>query len=113
MNKRIALIMVSVLVFAAPVALAARGGGKGNDPAPGSCTVSGNLVQVSGLPTNQVINFMLTDSSGTTGWVLGYTWDGTFATKVPAPNGPTTYQFTSRTWGNDGKNYTVFASCSA
>jgi hypothetical protein len=60
-----------------------------------------------------VINFILTDSSGTTGWVLGYTWDGTLATNVPAPNGPTTYQFTSRTWGNDGKNYTVFAGCSA
>jgi hypothetical protein len=94
-------------------ALAGRGGGKGNDPAPSACTVNGNTVTGAGLPTDQVINFMVSNASGTTGWVLGFTWDGTFSVSVPAPSGPTTYQFVSRTWGNDGKNYTVFASCSA
>jgi hypothetical protein len=116
MNKRAALIMLTVaaLVFAVPSALAGKGGTKGNnDAASASCSASGTLVHASGLPTDQVINFMLTDSSGTTGWVLGYTWDGTFNTTVPAANGPTTYQFVSRTWGNDGSHYTIFASCSA
>jgi hypothetical protein len=115
MNKRIPLIMLSIaiLVFAVPSALAGRGGTKGNDPARSSCSASANLVQASGLPTDQVINFLITDSSGTTGWVLGYTSDGTFATSVPTPNGPTTYAYVSRTWGNDGSKYTIFASCSA
>ena len=115
MNKKIALIMVSVavLVFAVPSALAGKGGVKGNAQATNSCLVTGGTVQASGLPTDQVVNFMVTDSSGTTGWVLGYTWDGTFSTAVPAANGPTSYEFVSRTSGPDGKNYTVFASCSA
>jgi hypothetical protein len=115
MNKKIALIMLSVavLVFAVPSALAGRGGGKGNAQAASSCSATGGTVQASGLPTNQVINFMFTDAGGTTGWVLGYTWDGTFTTAVPAADGPTAYEFVSRTTGNDGKNYTVFASCSA
>ena len=115
MKKQIALIVLSVvvLVFAVPSALAGKGGVKGNAEATSSCSATGGTVQGNGLPTDQVINFMVTDSSGTTGWVLGYTWDGTFATNVPAANGPTTYQFVSRTWGNDGSHYTVFASCSA
>jgi hypothetical protein len=115
MKKQIALIVLSVaiLVFAVPSALAGKGGVKGNAQVTSSCSAAGSTVQASGLPTDQVINFMLTDSSGTTGWVLGYTWDGTFTTSVPAANGPTTYEFVSRTSGNDGSHYTVFASCSA
>ncbi|MDQ1457025.1 MAG: hypothetical protein QOH28_2645 [Actinomycetota bacterium] len=31
---------------------------------------------------------------------------------MPAQNGPTTYQFVSRTWGPYGTRYTVFAACS-
>jgi hypothetical protein len=114
-NKSIALILLSVaiLVFAVPSALAGKGGAKGNAPAANSCLVTGGTVQASGLPTDQVINFMISNSSGTSGWVLGYTWDGTFSANVPTPNGPTTYEFVSRTWGNNGSNYTVFASCSA
>ncbi len=115
MNKKIGLIALSiaVLAFAAPSALAGKGGVKGNAQAASSCSVAGGTVQATGLPTDQVINFMLTDSSGTTGWVLGYTWDGTFSTSVPAANGPTGYAFVSRTSGSDGSKYTVFASCSA
>ena len=115
MNKRIALIALAVaaLAFAVPSALAGKGGGKGNAQTTNSCSASGGTVQAAGLPTDQVINFMLTDSSGTTGWVLGYTWDGTFSTSVPAPNGATSYAFVSRTYGSDGSKYTVFASCSA
>jgi hypothetical protein len=114
-TKQIALIIISaaVLVFAVPSALAGKGGVKGNAQAAGSCLATGGTVQASGLPTDQVINFMVSDSSGTNGWVLGYTWDGTFTASVPAANGPTTYEFVSRTWGTDGSKYTVFASCSA
>ena len=77
-----------------------------------SCTVSGPVVAASGLPTDQVINFMVNDDAGTWGWVLGFTADGTWSVAVPATNGPTTYQFVSRTWGPNGTHYTVFASCS-
>jgi hypothetical protein len=76
-----------------------------------SCSVSGNLVSATGLPTDQVINFMLTDSSGTTGWVLGQASDGTAYVTVPDQHGPTTYAFVSRTWGANGSKYNVFASC--
>jgi hypothetical protein len=114
-TKQIALIMFSVaaLAFAVPSALAGKGGVKGNAQASSTCLATGGTVQATGLPTDQVVNFMVTDSTGTNGWVLGYTWDGTFTTTVPAANGPTTYEFVSRTWGTDGSKYTVFASCSA
>ena len=79
---------------------------------PASCTVSGSVVAASGLPTDQVINFLVNDNAGTWGWVLGFTTDGAWSTSVPAANGPTTYQFVSRTWGPNGTHYTVFASCS-
>jgi hypothetical protein len=75
------------------------------------CTVSGGTVSATGLPTDQVINFMVTDASGTSGWVLGFTPDGTWSVAVPAPNGATTYEFVSRTFGSNGSKYTVFASC--
>jgi hypothetical protein len=81
-----------------------------------ACTVSstagGNVVQAGGLPTDQVINFMITDASGTWGFVLGYTPDGDWSVNAPAPNGPTTYEFVSRTYGPNGSKYDVFASCS-
>jgi hypothetical protein len=70
-------------------------------------------VQATGLPTDQVINFMVTDSSGTNGWVLGYTPDGTWSVNVAMPTGQTTYEFVSRTYGPNGSKYTVFADCSA
>jgi hypothetical protein len=58
------------------------------------CGVDG-VVTGSGLPTNEVVNFMVTDTSATTGWVLGYTWDGTFSVRVPATSAPTTYEFSA------------------
>jgi hypothetical protein len=79
---------------------------------PASCSVSGNVVSATGLPTGEVINFMVTDASGTRGWVLGFTDDGTWNVYVPAPDGATTYEFASRTWGPNGSKYDVFASCS-
>ena len=52
------------------------GGGGGNSTARGSCTASENVVAATGLPSGEVINFMVTDASGTWGWVLGITGDG-------------------------------------
>jgi hypothetical protein len=65
-----------------------------------------------GLPTDQALNFMVTDASGSWGWVLGFTDDGTWSVAVSAPNGAATYEFVSRTWGQNGSKYTVFAGCS-
>ncbi len=109
MLRRIALAALVALAVAVP---AAQAGGRKpvSDP---PCTVSGNVVSATGLPTDQVINFMVTNSSGTTGWVLGFTADGNWSVNVPASSGPTTYQFVSRTWGPNGSKYTVFSSCSA
>ena len=92
------------------------GGGKGqgkNDPVSADCSFSNNVVTVTGLPVWTVINFLITDSSGGNGWVLGMTDDGTWAQSVPAPTGPTTYQFISSTWGPNGSKYSVYATCSA
>jgi hypothetical protein len=82
-----------------------------NAASTGTCSLSGSVVSATGLPTDQLINFMLTDASGTSGEVLGYTSDGTWNVSVPAPSGPTTYAFVSRTWGPSGSKYDVFASC--
>lgn len=104
-------LIVLVAVFAAP-ALAGKGGNHGSpSTAAASCQVSDGVVTASGLPTDEVVNFMLTDASGTTGWVLGFTWDGTFSVRVPAASSPTKYEFVSRTWGPGGSRYTVFAAC--
>jgi hypothetical protein len=116
------IIAVLALAIAAP-AIADKGGhghggggggaGGGDPTAPSSsCSVTGNVVTGTGLPTDQVLNFMVTDSSGTWGWVLGYTDTGTWDVAVPAATGSTTYEFVSRTSGPSGSKYTVFASCS-
>lgn len=118
------IIAVVALAIAAP-AIADKGGngngngnggngnGGGNLNAAAACTASRAVVEATGLPTGEVINFMFSDSSGTWGWVLGVTYDGTASASVPTANGPTTYEFVSRTRGSDGSRYTVFASCSA
>lgn len=120
------IIAVVALAFAAP-AFSGKGGngnGSGNSggggggsgdvtPPSGSCTVNGNVVAGSGLPNWTLMNFMVTDASGATGWVLGYTDDGTSAVSVPERNGATTYEFASKTWGPSGAKYDVFATCSA
>jgi hypothetical protein len=96
------LFAMAVTVLAAPPSRSA-----------GSCSVDGTVVTATGLPTDQVVNFMVTDGSGTDGWVLGTTWEGTWAVSVPTRNGWTKYEFASRTWGKNGAKYRVFASCAA
>lgn len=123
--RHITLIVTALaLVIAAP-AIAGKGGnpgggngngggGGGNITTPsGACSASGGVVTGTGLPADQVLNFMVTDSTGTWGWVLGYSDTGTWPVAVPSPNGATTYEFASRTWGPDGSKYSVFATCSA
>lgn len=104
-----------VIILALPVTALAGGkhGSGGGAPTAAGCTVSGSVVQATGLPAGQLINFMISTSTGTTGWVLGYTDDGTWTVSVPVPSGPTTYQFVSATSGPNGSKYTTFASCSA
>lgn len=107
------LTLVFSSVATVPSLASAAPSGPRHDSSTVSCTVAGNVVNASGLPTAEVINFFITDTSGTVGWVLGTTSDGNWSVTVPARSGPTTYQFASRTWGPDGSKYTVYASCSA
>lgn len=107
--------MLTVLALAAAPALAGRGGngnGHWNEQVAGSCTVEDNAVHATGLPTDEVVNFLVTDANGTWGWVLGFTDLGTWSVPIPAHDGPATYEFVSRTWGPNGSKYDVFASCS-
>lgn len=109
------MVAVLALAFAAP-ALSGKGGngnGNANREPTGSCTVDGNVVHGTGLPTWTVMNFMVTDSNGTSGWVIGFTSDGTRSIDVPDRDGPTTYEFAGETYGKDGAKYDVYASCSA
>jgi hypothetical protein len=119
------IIAVLALAIAAP-AIAGKGNGNGNGgggsggggngnnvTASGSCSVDGNVVYGTGLPNWTLMNFMVTDSSGTSGWVLGYTDDGTLNVAVPDRTGSTTYEYAGVTYGKDGTKYAVFASCSA
>jgi hypothetical protein len=101
------IVAIAVLGVSIPVAEA-----RPRAASAASCTVLGSVVAASGLPTDQVINFLVTDNAGTWGWVLGFTTDGAWSVSVPATNGPTTYQFVSRTWGPNGTHYTVFVTCS-
>jgi hypothetical protein len=114
MKRSILIVLLGASLFlAATPALAGKGGSHSNDPAQPSCSASGGLVQASGLPQDQLINFMISDASGTSGWVLGMTSDGSWSVNVPAASGATTYAFVSRTWGPNGSKYTTFATCSA
>ena len=117
-------LLIASLTFGliAGTTLAAKGGnggGNGNGGNPhaasvaGSCSVDGTTVSGTGLPTDEVLNFMVTDASGTWGWVLGFSGDGRWTESVPPRSGPTTYEFVSRTWGPHGSHYNVFASCSS
>jgi hypothetical protein len=81
--------------------------------AQGSCAVDGNLVSATGLPTYEVLNFFVTDASGTHGHVLGITWEGWWDVTVADRTGPTTYEFAGRTYGKNGSKYDVYASCTA
>jgi len=107
------LIVLLAFGLVAGTTFAAKGGNGGNpNRQAASCQVDGDVVSATGLPTDEVINFMVTDEDGTWGWVLGFTWEGTWSVTVPERSGPTTYEFVSRTWGPDGSKYTVFSSCS-
>ena len=106
-----ALITLLVFGLIAGTALA-KGTGKGNrDALP--CEVTGNTVSAGGLPTDEVINFMITDAAGKRGWALGISGGDYWSVQVPDRAGPTTYEFVSRTFGNNGERYRVFATCSA
>lgn len=108
------LIVLLAFGLIAGTAFAAKGGNGANpNREAATCQVDGTVVSTTGLPTYEVINFMVTDSSGTTGWVLGITWEGWWTLTVPARSGPTTYEFVSRTYGRDGSKYTVFSTCTA
>jgi hypothetical protein len=107
--------LITLLMFGliAGTTFAAKGGNGGNPNRDAvTCQIDGNVVSTSGLPTYEVINFMVTDSSGTTGWVLGITWEGWWTLAVPERAGPTTYEFVSRTYGPNGTKYQVFSTCS-
>jgi hypothetical protein len=116
------IISVLALAVAAP-AIAGKGGvpgGNGSGSGGGSghvttgsgaCTVDGDVINGTGVPNWTLMNFMVTDSSGT--WVIGYTDDGTRSIDVPVRTGQTTYEFTGVTYGKDGAKYDVFATCSA
>lgn len=106
-------VLIGALALATTPALAERGGnGNGNThTASASCSVSDGVVSAVGLPTDEVVNFLITDDSGIWGWVLGMS-DGTWSVDVPPANGSTSYAFVSRTWGPNGSKYNVFASCS-
>ena len=108
----VGLVMLLVLTG---VAMAGKGNRNGHHSATAtaSCVLDGGAVTATGLPTGEVLNFMVTDPRGTWGWVLGFTDTGNWVEPVPAPAGPTTYEFASRTWGPNGSHYRVFASCSA
>lgn len=112
------LLAALALAVAAP-ALGGKGGngngnGAGNDAASSaSCAVDGNVVTGTGLPNWTLMNFMLTDASGTSGWVIGYTDDGTRSIHVPDRTGPTTYEFAGETYGRNGSKYDVYARCQA
>lgn len=106
--------VVALGIIAASPAVADRGGNgnaRPDDRVAGNCVVSGDLVTATGLPTDEVVNFLVTDSAGKWGWVLGFTDDGTWSVSVPAHEGAATYEFVSRTWGPNGSKYEVFASC--
>ena len=108
-----ALITLLMFGLIAGTTLAAKGGGGNHSGAAATCQVDRSVVSATGLPTSEVINFMVTDGNGKTGWALGMTWEGTWSLDVPERSGPTTYEFVSRTYGPSGSKYTVYAACSA
>ena len=105
--------VVALLVSLSLTSAASAGSRNPRALASASCTVSGNVVDATGLPTDVVVNFMVSDADGTHGWVLGYASDGVWSVTVPTRTSPTTYEFASTTYGKDGSKYRVYASCSA
>jgi hypothetical protein len=112
-RKTIALLFAVALCLAVVLPVAsARSRPHGNAGLAASCTVNGNVVTATGLPVDVLLNFIVDDANGGWGQVLGFS-DGTWSVNVPDRSGPTTYKFTSVTWGNNGSKYYVYAKCSA
>jgi hypothetical protein len=113
-SRNLGIVAVVALIVSLAVASAAFAGSRSRTAVgTASCTVSGNVVEATGLPTDAVLNFMVSDAGGTYGWGLGYSLDGTWSVTVPNRTGPTTYEFASTTFGKDGSKYWVYARCSA
>jgi hypothetical protein len=112
-RKTIALLSAAALCLAVVLPLASAGTRRPQAAAStGACLVDGNVVRATGLPVDVLLNFIVSDANGGWGQALGFS-DGTWSVTVPDRSGPTTYQFTSVTWGKDGSKYYVYAQCSA
>ncbi len=112
-RKTIALLCAVGAGLAVALPFATAGTRTQSAAGAGKCTVDGNNVRATGLPTDVVVNFFYTDADGKHGWALGMTWEGTWSLTVPNRTGPTTYEFASTTFGKNGSKYWVYASCSA
>jgi hypothetical protein len=113
-RKTIALLFAVALSLAVVLPLASarpRPHGTGAASTAG-CTVDGNVVHATGLPVDVLLNLVVDDANGGWSQALGFS-DGTWSVNVPDRSGPTTYKFTSVTWGNNGSKYYVYAQCSA
>ncbi len=112
-RKTIALLCAAAVCLAVVLPLASAGTRSRTAAGVGGCTVTGNVVEASSLPTDTILNFFVTDAGGKDGRVLGITWSGTWSVTVPDRTSPTTYEFASTTFGKNGSKYWVYASCSA
>jgi hypothetical protein len=112
-RKSFATLATAVVSLAIVLPLASAGTRTKASEGAGGCTVSGNVVNATGLPTNTVLNLFVTSEGSKDGWALGLTWDGAWSVEVPARTAPTTYEFASTTFGKNGSKYWVYASCSA
>jgi hypothetical protein len=81
----------------------------------GTCSYANGVVSAAGLPTGQVLNFLVKDNTtgSQTGWVLGISDNGTWQVDVTPATSSTTYEFVSKTWGPNGSKYTVYDECTA
>jgi hypothetical protein len=112
-RKTIALLFAAALCLTVVLPLASAGNRRPQAAAStGACSVDGNVVNATGLPVDVLLNFIVSDANGGWGRVLGFS-DGTWSVSVPDRTGPTTYKFTSVTWGKDGSKFVVYAQCSA
>jgi hypothetical protein len=114
-SSEAALIILLTFGLIVGTAFAAKGGNGGGNPhrSVSICQIDGNTVIGTGLPTDEVLNFMVTEGASTWGWALGFAGDsGTWDVPVPDRSGSTRYEFASRTYGPNGEKYEVFATCS-
>ena len=112
-RKTIALLCAAAFCLAVVLPLASAGNRTRKAAGTARCTVSGNVVNATGLPTDAVINLVVSDAAGTWNRALGINWDGTWSVVVGDRTSLTTYEFVSTTFGKDGSKYWVYASCSA